>query len=146
MSLKDLVKHAPAQREAIDRLFADPFHPLRIPGPSIPDWSGFRESLWGLGLEPLQEELVERDDDPVEDIRTVPGSLPPTYSVVTPPETLPKPWKLYSQRILVLSEYNEIEWAVLEANEERKDVFLVTGQPGIGSPPSPRHSQNLILG
>ena len=90
----------------------------------------------GLGLESLQqEELVQRDDDPVDDYHILPDSLPPTRSVVTPPETLRKSRKLYSRRILVQPEYHETEQAALLANQNNRHVFAVTGQPGIGTRP-----------
>jgi hypothetical protein len=88
-----------------------------------------------MGLEGLEKlEPVERDDKPVDDDHIFPDRLPPTRSVLIPPETLPKVWGLSSQRILVRSEYHEAERAALLANETDKRVFAVTGQPGIGTP------------
>ena len=130
MLLSDLVAHAPAQTEAIGQL-----NPTDLCAP-LPQWEEFRESLWGIGLESLQqEELVKRDDDPVDDYHILPDSLPPTRSVLTPPETLRKFWKLYSRRILVRPEYHETEQAALLANQNNRHVFAVTGQPGIGARP-----------
>jgi len=37
-----------------------------------------------------------------------------------------------SQKVFVRSEYYDVEEAALSADEECKDVFIVTGQPGIG--------------
>jgi hypothetical protein len=132
MSLSDLVDYTPAQRQAISQL-----NPTDLCASGLPEWDRFRETLWGTGLESLQqEELVERDDDPVEDIHILPDSLPTTCSVVTPPEIPPNVWNPFGRRILVRSEYYEAERAAVLANNEGRDVFVVTGQPGIGPPPS----------
>ena len=130
MTLKDLVKHIPAQRDAVNRLLKN--HKSLLRG-DLADWSRFKESVWGMNLGDFQEEqLVERGDDPVKDAYTLPNSLPYTHSVLTPPKTLPRAWNLRSGRILVRSEYYEAERAALLTNGKGMDAFVVTGQPGIG--------------
>jgi hypothetical protein len=131
MFLSDLVVHVPAQTEAISQL-----NPTNLCAPGLPYWEELWESLWGIVLESLQqEELVKRDDDPVDDCHILPDSLPPTRSVVTLPEMLLKVWRLRGRRILVRPEYYETEQAALLANENNRHVFAVTGQPGIGTRP-----------
>ena len=48
------------------------------------------------------------------------------------PRTMPTDWDLGTKRVLVRSEYEEAERAALLANAWTRDVFFVTGHPGIG--------------
>jgi len=132
MPLEDLVEHSPAQIEAIKKCFE-----IFPPKDSCPLLDMRGAEAWGTGLEFLQnEEPVERDSDPVDDILALPDSIPCTRPVVTPPEVQSKLWRLPEPRILTRSDYYEAERAAMTANEVGKDVFVVAGHPGIGSPPT----------
>jgi len=80
--LSCLVKHVPAQREAISkRSVVDSTTEI------CAGWTKFRGALWGKGLKSLEgEELVERNDNP---IKAVPILPPTTGSVATPPKHIP---------------------------------------------------------
>lgn len=52
---------------------------------------------------------------------------------------MPDLWNLDGQHILVCSGYEEAEQAALLTNTEGRDLFLVTGQPGVGTPLSLYH-------
>jgi hypothetical protein len=94
------------------------------------------KDLWKTDVGLWQrEEDVQRGDEPIEDTRILPDVLPSKHLVMTPPDALPDVWDLHSQRIFVRSEYRETEKAALLANEDDIDVFVITGQPGIGTPP-----------
>lgn len=125
MSLSSLFKNTSVQEEAINELSLLVSSTTRW----STYWGDFRDSVWGRGLKSFQkEEPVERDDvDPVDHVE-----LPTTHPVVTLPATLPNVWKLHSRQILVRSEYNEAERTAVLSSESDKDVFVVTGQPGIG--------------
>jgi hypothetical protein len=129
MSLSDLVQHIDAQNEAISR-----FSGLTSGTRCCAIWDGFWKPVWGAGLGPLQsDQAVQRDG-------TEPGiALPDHHPIATPPRGAPWAWPgLNAGEILVPSEYNEAERAaVLSSRESDRDVFVVTGQPGIGSPSSP---------
>jgi len=145
MPLEDLVEHAPAQIEAINSFFE-----TRPPKDSCPLLNTCGADVWGMGLETLQnEEPVERDSDPVDDILAFPDSIPSTRLVVTPPEVQSKLWRLSEPRILARPEYYEAEQAAMAANEVGADVFMIAGHPGIGSSPTltltPTES-NALLG
>jgi len=98
-----------------------------------------KDSLWRKGLASLilppsaalQEFAPSEDGGPLSNI------TPTTHPVVVVPETMPRVWDLTSQHILVRSEYVEAVQAALSANAGGADVFLVTGQPGIGQTPHP---------
>ena len=140
MSLEDLCKQAPAQQKAINRLLVDPENPLRPLPPGLDVWVGFRNAVWGKGEEPwLQRQKIRRDTkDPIENDHILPGTLPPTRSIIITPKTLPGVWDIHSQQILVRDEYHITEQAAISANERHVHVFVVAGQPGIGpSPPLP---------
>src|SRR6267154_3739576 len=86
-------------------------------------WAHFRDTLWGNGLQALR--------DPLSD-----GARP----VVQLPETTPVDlvMLLRTRKFLVRSEFEEAEQAILLANGEYFcDAILVSGHPGIGSPPFP---------
>lgn len=120
--LLDLVEHAASQQAAINGLIGEG---NRFTRDDV--WEGFWNSLWGFGS--FQgEERIEREADPV------PSETP----VVVVPETLPPAMGTPSRLILPRSEYDETEAAALEAIEDTREAFFVTGQPGIG--PSPSHS------
>jgi hypothetical protein len=128
---EELTGHIDTQEEAIADLLAHPARPLRTLEPLLPDWGCFRGSLWDKGLSSFQkEEFVERGSSPIAS-EEIPGRLPLTSFLVTPPKYITKLWRPRSQRILVRSEYYEAEEAALSASKD-KDVFEVTGQPGIG--------------
>jgi hypothetical protein len=79
-------------------------------------------------------QTVTRDNDPVEDTLILPDILPRFHRIMTSSEAMLRYWTIYSRRILVRSEYYETEQAALSANKGKMDVFVVTGQPGIGLP------------
>jgi len=139
MPLSDLVKYIPVQEQAISQLSV-----LDPKGEDSVEWIPFRDSLWGKPLETflVEEETVERDDDP---IKAVPIHPPVTRSVATVHPTAFLPWDLRSQKILVRSEYKEAEEAALLANESSFQIFVVSGQPGIGPPSPPHRLQNLTF-
>jgi len=145
-SLESLIQHTFSQGELIGLLLHNYLCPFcdSEPAPFSWEFEVFKNSYWGKGLESLQEEeLVERDDNPIED-PTLPDPLPSTRFVMSP-WILAAAWGLSSRKVLVRSEYHKAEEAALLTNEEGKGVFIVTGQHGIGPPhsPSPYHSQNL---
>lgn len=61
------------------------------------------------------------------------------HSIVQIPEKTPMALarSLHSRKILVRSEYEEAELAILLANGGYCEGFIVSGHPGIGSPPFP---------
>ena len=61
--------------------------------------------------------------------------LPQMCSVLKHLNTLPDVWGLASWGILVGSKYNKAEQAALLACEKGMGGFVVTKQPGIGTPP-----------
>ena len=126
MSLQDLDEHIPVQEKAINEASSG-FKPVS----TWPDvWVGFRDSLWGKPIESFEEGVpVERDrSDPVAEV-----ALPDKHFVVTFPEAILKiPWAWKSKRILVRFEYNEAEQAAVLSSSSNCNVFVVTGQPGIG--------------
>jgi len=129
MSLQGLYKHIPAQEKAISEASAG-FKPVSTWSDV---WTGFRDSLWGKPIESFEEKVpVERDkSDPVAEV-----ALPDKHFVLTFPETiLGIPWTWQSKRILVRSEYREAEQAAVSSSSTGCDVFVVTGQPGIGPLP-----------
>jgi hypothetical protein len=134
MSLSDLIKYIPAQTRAINQLSSG----LDSTTVWCTAWTGFRDALWGKGLESLQrQERVKRDDNPVEDVDLLPDPRPLTRFVATAPGTrLPGGWSFDTQRILVRPEYLEAEKAAVLSSETNDNVFAVNGQPGIGSFPS----------
>ena len=124
MSLQDLYKHIPVQEKAIGEASSG-FKPV-----STDAWVGFRDSLWGKPIGYFEGEVpVERDRyDPVSEV-----ALPDKHFVVTFPEAILKiPWTWKSKRILVRSEYREAEQAAALSSSSNCNVFVVTGQPGIG--------------
>ena len=96
---------------------------------------------------PFEKELVERDEEPIEDDHVSPSSLAPTRCVMEASEDLCDAWRLDARKILIRPEYYETEQAAPSTNESGKDIFMVAGQPGIGSspPPSPFRPENLTL-
>jgi len=82
MPLSDLTKHIPDQTKAISRFTRGIVDTTSV-------WARFRKSLWGKGLDSLQQqEPVERDIDPIEDVHVLPDTPPATRSVAILPETL----------------------------------------------------------
>jgi len=130
----DLPQHVNIQEDAINRL-TEMGH--FIGGPTSDAWTEFKESVWGKKLESFQaEKLVKRDtQDPIEDPSIPPDSVSDKTQVMIIPSSMPITWGPSKQLILIRSEYEEAEEAALSANRSGRDVFLVTGQPGIGPPP-----------
>jgi len=124
MSLRDLVEHVPAQEEAIRNLDPEALFKTRMR-----TWIDFRTHLWGN--ESFQEMR------PVEEINTIRGVVSPDHHVVaTVPRAMFPSWRLGCEKILVRPEYNEAEREAMLASKTSIRVFVVTGQPGIGLPPS----------
>ena len=134
MSLSD---QARAQSDAVNKLLKDPASPLRILRPDLSDWKEFRDSFWGQGSAPFHAGPVERGDNFVDDVHLLCDPLPPTRTVLTPPQTILEAWQLDCQRVLVRSEYRETEEAAISSCNEGRHDFTVTGHwPGIGASPS----------
>ena len=143
MSLEDLSQYAPTQTAAINRLIGMGYF---TSGPVSLLWTKFKDSVWKKGLGAFEApEPVERDEyglkesfyPPVEDDAIDDGyNVHTTVLVAKIPDTVPDVWDSSSQRILVRSDYLEAVQTALSASEDCRDVFLVTGQPGIGAPPS----------
>lgn len=134
MALHDLEVHVPAQEAAISKLS------LGIDSGTswCTAWTDFRNRFWGAGLKSLEElESVVRDKfNPIRDSYIRPDLPPTTRSVITVPKNLPTIRDLHSQKILVRSDYNEAEKAVVLWSKKFQ-AFVVEGQPGIGPPLSP---------
>ena len=97
----------------------------------MPRLGDFRKSVWKKDLKTFQKnQRVKRDAQrPIEGVE-----VPDSHLVTTFPEAPSA--NIGSRQILVQSEYNEAEQeAVLSSGQKYSDVFVVTGQPGIGSPP-----------
>ena len=118
MSLNDLVHHISSQSKRINQLIKNPdfFSSL---GDSLAGWAVFKESLWGKKLESKE---VKQEDGTV-------------YTIVKIHKAFLKILRLRTPWILVRAEYEEAERAALERNASPTEVFLVTGQPGIGLSP-----------
>jgi hypothetical protein len=132
MLLEDLSKYAADQNKRIAKL------PSTAISPASSIWEKFRSSHWGKPLTSFEkEEPLEYDLDPA------PSLTPPTNrSILTVAQEQLEEWHLSipNGKILVRSEYHETEQAVLFGSGiDKKDVFLVTGQPGIGSFTPPPH-------
>ena len=126
MLLEDLCKYASDQNKRIAKL------PPAAIGPASSIWEEFGKGYWGISLASLEkEEPVEYDPDPV------PGLTPPTNrSVLTITREHSNEWNIFvpGGKMLVRSEYHETERAVLsESARANTEVFVVAGQPGIGS-------------
>ena len=125
-------KYAPVQEKAISKLSV-----LDPGGEDCVDWIPFRDYFWGKTLDTLfVEEPVERDDKP---IKAFPVHPPLMRTVATIPPHISLPFSFMSQKVLVRSEYKEAERAAVLANKPAVQVFVISGQPGIGlpSPPPP---------
>jgi len=130
MSLNDLIEHVKTQEEAIGNLsFVGVSYETRV----CAAWDAFRKSIWGKGLEAFQEsQLVQRDTSNQAERVVSPAD---NYLVATIP-TIPG-GNQDNRQILVRSEYYEAaRTAVLLSGKRYRDVFVVTGQPGIGPLPS----------
>ena len=129
MSLPDLAKYTPGQQQRINELCGSP-ETFSTSGDAVAAWGRFRDSLWG------------KDPDSLETLRWVPKAtgqyphqIPDSYLSLNVPATMPDVRDLDGSEFLVRSEYEEAEQAVLSANANGVEAFLVTGQPGIGSLP-----------
>ena len=135
MSLGDLIKHIPAQKERIDSISAG----LDSETEACAYWSEFRKSIWGREASEWQKvEDVDRGDDRVRDDH-IPDGPPGPCSVVTLPKSLPDTWSIdkSKMKILVRADYHEALNAAVLANNAHVTVFVVSGQPGIGELPFP---------
>jgi len=154
MSLEHLATLAPNQQLKIDKLIRDGvFSPPGLPDLSV--WTAFKESLWKQNLptakvqgdgkplpdaevlpdaEALPDDKLLPDDEPLPDDKPHPEAAPAARPIVEIPQDIVDLYNLESGRILVRSEYEETERAVLSANAANIEAFVVTGQPGIGVP------------
>ena len=137
MLLEDLKQHARAQTDGINALLDDPNDTTFYSSWHNSDrWLAFKDSLWNKGLpwSFQKEEPVERDNNPVEDFRILPDTLPDTRQVADVPDILLCTLGLdaASPRIFVRPEYEEAEKGALSAAQEFVTNFVVTGGPGIG--------------
>jgi len=116
LSLESLRQYSEEQTSKINLLISDlAFH---NPLPRLGIWAEFRHSLWGKGLSHLRDPIYTTGQ-----------------SVVQGPQVIPQALGLPGRKILVRSEYEQAEQAILSANENGRDAFIVSGNPGIGSPP-----------
>ena len=118
MSLNDLVHHISSQSKKINRLIKNPDFFTSLDD-SLAGWAVFKEALWG---EELESKEVKQEDGTV-------------YTLVKIHKAFLKILRLRTPWILVRAEYEETERAALERNASPTEVFLVTGQPGIGLSP-----------
>jgi len=152
MSLEDLTTHTPAQQLKIDKLinyneyFSDSkrIHYLSTGGLST--WVEFRDSLWGQDMPIVKTHEPTNDDEDLPNGKGIPGDEPTSsdepLSEVAPvlrpvmeiPEDIALIWNLENRKFVVRSEYEETERAIMSANADSIQAFVVTGQPGIGSP------------
>ena len=126
MLLSDLSKYASDQNKRIAKL------PSTAISPASSIWEELRSSHWGKPLTSFEkEELLEDDPDPA------PSLTPPANpSILTVAQEQLNEWRINvpGGKLLVRSEYHETERAVLfGSGRDKLNVFLVTGQPGIGS-------------
>jgi len=144
MPLENLVTRAPAQKLKIDELigYGERFSNSERHYLSI--WAAFRNSLWGKDLpivkaqEPVKGDAkVLPDDEGLYDGKRLSDSDEPLTEaasvprlVVEIPEVIAHIWNLENPKFLVRSEYEEAK----QANIDNIQAFMVTGQPGIGSP------------
>ena len=129
MSLEDLTQHAALQQEKINQLLGANKPASRLcfarVKPSTSPWAALRRSLWGKGLGFLEDQTIISHSPPAA-----------TRPILEFPRVMRNVWPSASSRILVRSEYEEAEQAVLSANASGMEAFLVAGHPGIGSLPS----------
>ena len=131
MPLESLAQYSDEQASRINELISRGF--LTDTSDGRKAWDKFRDSLWGKGLQHLQLPLTDDTQSVVQDPEEVPRRARPVVKV---PEEIPLPLYFFSKRILVRSEYEEAEQEILLANESGREAFMVSGNPGIGSPPS----------
>jgi len=118
-------------------------------------WRHFWDSIWDKkipfdevqdkfdrGEHPIDDFSIEMDDPfhPPLNPESPPSShtynlVPPTREVMEMPEKLFHAWGANYGKVLIRSEYEEAEKAAILARGAGARVFLVTGQPGIGSSP-----------
>lgn len=95
----------------------------------------FRDAVWGTGLDSLQQQQqVEEDDDPIEDVDLLPDQHSHTCCVAVP-KTLPDGWRFGPQWILVWSKYLKAKQAAVLSSKSNCNMLVVAGQPGIGLSP-----------
>jgi len=142
-SPEPLIRCTTSQEDSISSLLDNYLTPTHDADLASFSWEAFKNSYWGKGLDSLKEEdPVERGENPVED-PTLPDLFPPTRSVLSPHRILKSAWSLSSRKVFVRSEYYVAEEAAISANEKGKDVFIVTGQRGIGPSPPPPISHKI---
>jgi len=132
LSLESLWQYCDEQTSRINQLISDGF--LTDTSRDLKAWDEFRNSLWGQGLQHLHVPLTDEARSVVQD----PDEIP--RPVVKVPDEIPPPLYFPSKRILVRSEYEEAEQEILLANEDGREVFMVSGNPGIGALPLPRRT------
>ena len=124
LSLESLEQYSDEQASKINQLISRGFAFSDSETlPKLNVWVEFRNSLWGKGLPHLRDSLSNA-----------------TKSVVQIPEMTPEALDLPGKKILVRSEYELAEQAILSANENGREAFIVSGNPGIGSPRHPSSS------
>lgn len=125
LSLSDLSEHAPAQDKAINALSSG----IKSGTRWCNAWKEFRVSYWGR--DPRSLLTIERPEregpDAVLDVR-----VPDEYFVATFPTLPPKTWTPSGPKILLRPEYYEAENAALWSSKSTLEMFVVSGQPGIG--------------
>jgi hypothetical protein len=117
MSLEDLTQFVAPQQHKINELVNQPDY-FSDSGRNLPLWAAFRDSLWGRGLEFLRDPL----SDATRNVAKIPGEVPRVMG-------------FSGDRILIRSDYEETEQAVLSVNAQGLDALIINGQSGIGSSP-----------
>ena len=137
MALEDLTRYIRDQASQINR------NPACF-SEAEPAWAALKDSLWGKGLVSLTlPPSVMQGLVSLENHEHLPNVAPTTHPVMEIPESMPQHiWGLKGEqtRILVRPEYVESEQAAVLANTKNADMFLVTGQPGIGQALTSHHS------
>ena len=136
LSLERLEEYRDEQASRINRLINDGVFIDTLD--DLKGWDKLRDSLWGKGLQHLQVPPTDDARSVVEDPEE------PPRPVIEVPEGIPPPLFPYGRRILERSEYEEAEQNILLANDGGHEAFMVSGNPGIGSPFFVRHPQNLL--
>ena len=128
MLLNDLNRYAASQNERIKSASFG----ISSNTPNCNSWQQFNTNLWGKGIGSFQRDEPFKEDDPVPD-----PTVPKTRLVATIPKDLPDSFDIRGNKILVRSDYIVTEEAALVSIASNSDVFVATGQPGIGPLSSP---------
>jgi len=119
LSLESLEQYSDEQASKINQLIGRGFA-FSETLPKLNVWVEFRNSLWGKGLPHLRDSLSSA-----------------TKSVVQIPEMIPEALDLPGKKILVRSEYEIAEQAILSANDNGREALRL-------QPPVPSGSRRTV--